>query len=156
MKGLHSLRRAPGSRTRRVRIGRGNGSGIGSYSGKGIKGQRARAGGRSGLTARSMRQYLLRIPKARGKGFKPQSKDYAIVTLGQLQTHFNDGESVTPKILIRKKLIPGMTEVKILSGGDLTKKLEVTADAFSASAKDQIEKAGGTATVAAVVERKKG
>ncbi|MBI4090524.1 MAG: 50S ribosomal protein L15 [Candidatus Komeilibacteria bacterium] len=155
MKGLHLLKRARGSRIKKTRIGRGNGSGIGSYSGKGIKGQRARAGGRSGITARSMRQYLLRIPKVRGKGFKPQSSSYAIVTLGQLQTHFNDGEAVTLHHLRHKQLLSGMSEVKILSGGELSKKLEIQAHAFSASAKAQIEKAGGTATVIAASEKKK-
>jgi len=66
MIGLHSIHPGPRSKKTRTRIGRGNGSGIGTYSGRGIKGQRARSGGKSGLTARAMKPYLLRIPKSRG------------------------------------------------------------------------------------------
>jgi large subunit ribosomal protein L15 len=120
-----------------------------------MKGQRARAGGRSGLTARSMRQYLLRIPKARGKGFKPQSNSYSIVTLGQIHKAFNNGEAVNMKSLRVKQLVSGPESVKVLSGGEYSKKLEISAHAFSASAKEQIEKAGGKAIEIAVTKESK-
>ncbi len=145
MQGLHTLHPAKGSQQRKKRLGRGNGSGIGSYSGKGIKGQKARSGNK-GLTARSMRPYLLRIPKVRG--FKPDSSGYTPVGLTDLQKHFNSGEAVTPKTLRLKGIITGSSaRVKILSTGMLEKKLNVVAHAFSSGAKAAIEKAGGSAEI---------
>src|SRR3989344_4682334 len=103
MKGLHTLQRAPRSIHRKKRLGRGNASGTGTYSGRGIKGQRARAGGRSGLTARSMRSYLLRIPKRRGDAEGVQK--FVIVNVGDLQQHFDDGARVTLKAMREKGLL---------------------------------------------------
>src|SRR3989344_2629248 len=105
MKGLHSLQPAKGSVRTKTRRGRGDGSGIGSYSGKGIKGQRARSGGRSGLTARSMKQYLLRIPKVRGKGYAVAGPKPSIINTGDLERHFRDGDAVTLASLRTKGLV---------------------------------------------------
>ncbi len=145
MKGLNTLHPARGSQQKKKRLGRGNGSGIGSYSGKGIKGQKARSGNK-GLTARSMRPYLLRIPKIRG--FKAGAQGFTPINLSDLQEHFNTDELVTPKTLRIKGMITGSSaRVKILSSGKLEKKLRVMAHAFSAEAKAAIEKAGGTAEI---------
>ena len=150
MKGLHTIKKAPGSSKRRFRVGRGDSSGIGSYSGRGIKGQRARSGGRSGLIARSMKEYLLRIPKMRGKGFSRQTPRAAIVKLSDLQEHFSDGDRVTPKSLLEKGLVKvAGSRIKILGGGTLEKKLAVVAHAFSGHAKEVIERKGGSAEVIA-------
>src|SRR3989344_6890225 len=143
MIGLHSIHPGPRSKKTRTRIGRGNGSGIGTYSGGGIKGQRARSGGKSGLTARAMKPYLLRIPKSRG--FASDAVPFSVVNVGVLQTIFNDGERVTPKILRSRGLIMHSSDrVKILGGGELSKRLIVSAHGFSQEASDAIVKAGGS------------
>jgi len=143
MIGLHSIQPHSGSKKKSVRIGRGSGSGIGTYSGRGIKGQRARTGGRGGLSARAMKQYLLRIPKIRG--FASSAQSFVAVNIGILQRAFNDGEVVTPKILRAKGIIARASDrVKILGGGKLAKKLKVSAHAFSQDATDAIVKAGGS------------
>lgn len=146
MKGLHNLHPAKGSHKRSKRLGRGSGSGKGNYSGKGIKGQRARSGGRSGLQARSMKAYLLRIPKIRG--FKSHRPRWQTVNVSLLASNFSDGERVTPQSLRAKHLITGQGRgVKILGQGELNKKLTVEAHSFSLGAKAAIEGSGGTATL---------
>jgi large subunit ribosomal protein L15 len=133
------------ARVARKRVGRGMGSGKGRYSGRGIKGQKARAG------SHKMPIYM-RLGKQRG----PYSKDampvgphrtFTIpVNLRDLDRVFDDGSEVTLEALVEKGLIKNTrTDVKILGQGELTKKLTVTAHAFSATAREKIEKAGGTA-----------
>jgi len=142
MKGLHNIQPVKASQKRRKRVGRGNSSGTGNYSGRGMKGQRSRSGGKSGLAARSMRAYLLRIPKTRG--FSSGRKGYTIITLAQLQALFEDGARIAPKQLRSRGLITAKEPVKILANGELSKKFTVAAHQFSAQAKTAIEKAGGT------------
>ena len=141
---LHNLKTALGAKKRKIRRGRGNSS-KGNYSGRGMKGQRARSGGKSGLGLKGIRGYLQRIPK-RG-GFTSFRLKPQIVNLGALEKFFADGETVTPQSLFRKGLIKATGGVKILASGELKKKFIISAHAFSASAKDAIVKAGGQAVI---------
>lgn len=139
---LHNLTVAAGSKKRKRRVGRGNASGKGNYSGRGMKGQRARSGGKNKLLLKGIRTYLQRIPKSRGfKSIKPKMET---TNIGLINQFFNDGEEITPKTLVERKLIKTMRfGVKILGDGKITKKLTVKANQFSKSAKDAILKAGG-------------
>ena len=141
-------------RKSRKRVGRGMGSGKGRYAGRGIKGQKARSGShkmRAGFEGGQMPIYM-RLGKQRG----PYSKDampigphrtvMASVNVRDLE-RFDAGAEVTPQALAEAGLIRNArTEVKILGQGDLSKKLTVTAHAFSATAREKIEKAGGSVT----------
>lgn len=141
---LHQLKPSAGSRHRPKRLGRGNASGHGTYSGRGCKGQKARSGGRNRLKQKGMRFLLLSTPKLRG--FKSARIKPAAVNLSALERYFQEGEEITPDALRKKGLIGKMEkEVKILAGGGLTKKLEIKGCALSAAAKILVEKAGGTA-----------
>jgi large subunit ribosomal protein L15 len=138
----------------RKRVGRGPGSGKGRYSGRGIKGQKSRAGShkmRAGFEGGQMPIYM-RLGKQRG----PYSKDampvgphrtfMAAVNVRDLD-RFDPGAEVTPEALAEAGLIRNAkTEVKILGQGDVTKKLVVSAHAFSATAREKIEAAGGSVT----------
>jgi large subunit ribosomal protein L15 len=151
---LSNLKPAQPRRARK-RVGRGLGSGKGRYSGRGIKGQKARSGShkmRAGFEGGQMPIYM-RLGKQRG----PYSKDAMPIgphrtstiplNLRDLDRVFDDGSEVTLEALVAKGLIKNTrTDVKILGQGDLTKKLTVTAHSFSASAREKIEQAGGTAT----------
>jgi large subunit ribosomal protein L15 len=142
-------------RRARKRVGRGLGSGKGRYSGRGIKGQKSRAGShtmRPGFEGGQMPLYM-RLPKQRG----PYSKDAmpmgphrtatVAVNLRDLERVFDDGAEVTLELMVEKGLLKNTrTDVKVLGDGELTKKLSVTAHSFSASAREKIEGAGGTAT----------
>jgi large subunit ribosomal protein L15 len=143
---LSNLQKSKGSTHRRKKVGRGSGSGHGNYSTRGMKGQRSRSGGRTGLAARSMRSYLLRIPKNRG--FRSIHPKYATINVGVLNNLFKDGDKVNVRILLKKGLIMTIENgLKILSTGPLDKKLTIEASAFSATAKKKIEEAGGKAIV---------
>jgi large subunit ribosomal protein L15 len=151
---LSSLKPAQKRRARK-RIGRGMGSGKGRYSGRGVKGQKARAGShkmRAGFEGGQMPAHM-RTGKLRG----PHSKD--AMPVGPFRTFtfavnvrelegFDDGAEVTPESLVAAGLIKNTrTDVKILGEGELTRKLTVTAHRFSASAVKKIEAAGGTVTL---------
>jgi len=140
---LHNLTVAVGSKKRKRRVGRGNASGKGNYSGRGMKGQRARSGGKNKLLLKGIRTYLQRIPQRRGfKSIKPKM---ATVNIGVINQLFNEGEEVTPLILVKRNLIKdARLGVKILGDGKITKKLTIKANQFSKAAKDAILKAGGT------------
>jgi len=143
------------NRKARKRVGRGLGSGKGRYSGRGIKGQKSRAGShtmRPGFEGGQMPIYM-RLGKRRG----PYSKDampigphrtHTIgVNVSQLERVFEDGAEVSLDALVEKGVLKNTrTDVKILGDGDLKKKLSVTAHSFSKSAREKIESAGGTAT----------
>jgi large subunit ribosomal protein L15 len=137
---LHTLKVTKDSRSRRKVVGRGLGSGHGTYSGRGAKGQKARKSGTVRPGFEGGRQPLIRqLPKLRG--FKsPHTKAYA-VSVGKLNA-FADGDSVTVAILREKNIAPKTGPVKILAGGELKKKLNVQAP-ISAGAKAIIEKLGG-------------
>ncbi|MBO5564490.1 MAG: 50S ribosomal protein L15 [Lachnospiraceae bacterium] len=141
---LSNLRPAEGSKQGdRYRRGRGHASGNGKTAGYGHKGQKARSGApRIGFEGGQMPLFR-RLPK---RGFKPISrKQFAAVNLSRLDV-FEDGAVVDAQALLDKKIIHDVCDgVKILGGGELTKKLTVKANAFSASAKEKIEAAGGTA-----------
>lgn len=137
---LHTLKVYKGSTKRRKVVGRGLGSGHGTYSGRGAKGQNARKSGGVRPGFEGGRQPLIRqVPKLRG--FKSPHAKMIAVTLKQLNG-FNDGDEVTVETLRAKKITRFDGPVKILSGGDLKKKLQVKVPA-SAGAKAAIEKAGG-------------
>jgi len=144
---LHTLKPRPGSKHRVKRLGCGESSGHGKTSGKGHKGQKARSGGsiRLGFEGGQM-PLLRRIPKRgfNNKNFKTQ---YAIVNLDTLEA-LENGATVDEQSLLAAGLIRRPYEkVKILGGGTLTKKLTITADHASETAKAAIEKAGGTLTI---------
>ena len=142
---IQTLSPATGARKSQKRLGRGTGSGIGKTSGKGHKGQNARSGGgvRPGFEGGQI-PLIRRLPK---RGFNNQFKKvYAIVNVSDLN-RFEDGAVVDVKALLDTNLI-GKVEaygVKVLGNGELTKKLTVKADTFTAQAKEKIEKVGGTA-----------
>jgi large subunit ribosomal protein L15 len=151
---LSNLKPAQPRRARK-RIGRGLGSGKGRYSGRGIKGQKSRSGShtmRAGFEGGQMPIYM-RLGKQRGPYSKdampigPHRTSTLPVNLRDLDRVFDDGSEVTLEALVEKGLIKNTrTDVKILGQGDLKKKLAVTAHSFSASAREKIEQAGGTAT----------
>ncbi|MFS0656584.1 50S ribosomal protein L15 [Bacillus sp. 179-C3.3 HS] len=143
---LHELKPSEGSRKVRNRVGRGIGSGNGKTSGKGHKGQNARSGGgvRPGFEGGQMPLFQ-RLPK---RGFTNiNRKDYAVINLDRLNS-FDEGTEVTPELLLETGTLSKLKAgVKILGNGKLEKKLTVKANKFSASAKEAIEAAGGTAEV---------
>jgi large subunit ribosomal protein L15 len=151
---LSNLKPAQARRARK-RVGRGMGSGKGRYSGRGIKGQKARSGShtmRAGFEGGQMPIYM-RLPKQRGPHSKdampmgPHRTHTVPVNLRDLERVFDAGAEVTLEAMVEKGLIKNTrTDVKVLGQGELTKKLSVTAHSFSASAREKIEKAGGTAT----------
>ena len=143
---LNEMQYTPGSRHSKKRLGCGRGSGLGKTSGKGHKGQNARSGGGVRLGFEGGQTTLARrLPK---RGFTNFSAiDYAEVNLAQLEK-FEEGAVVDLEALVAAKVISKqMKSVKVLGKGELTKKLTVKANKFSASAKEAIEKAGGTAEV---------
>jgi len=143
---LHELMPAEGATKSPKRVGRGHGSGNGKTAGKGHKGQKARAGRgqRPGFEGGQM-PLQRRVPK---RGFNNIfAKEYSIVNVSALEV-FDDGAVVDAAALAEKGLIRSACEnAKILGNGELSKKLTVTASAFSASAAEKIQKAGGTAEV---------
>lgn len=151
---LSSLRPAS-PRKARKRVGRGLGSGKGRYSGRGVKGQKARTGShkmRAGFEGGQMPVYM-RLGKQRGPTSKdampigPHRTQTQGVNVRDLERVFEDGAEVTPERLKEKRLIRNLrVDVKILGHGELTKRLSVVAHAFSASARAKIEAAGGTVT----------
>lgn len=141
---LKQLKSNKGARHRRKRVGRGNGSGLGTYSGRGMNGQNARSGGkrRPGFEG-GQTTFIQRMPKLRG--FKnPAGTVYQVVNVGDLNV-FKDGSTVDKKALLKKNLVSRKQAlVKVLGDGKLEKKLTVTVDAVSQSAEKKITKAGGS------------
>jgi len=150
--GLHNLRPAPGSRRPRKRVGRGEGSGTGKTSGRGQKGWGSRSGAKrrarfeGGQNPIHMRMRKLRGPHMRkSMPFEPFRTHTQPVNIADLQQRFDAGAEVTVELmkaagLGTRKGIP----IKVLAKGDLTKALTVHAHAFSATARERIEAAGGT------------
>lgn len=141
---LIKLKSNQGARTAKKRLGRGNGSGLGTYSGKGMKGQNARSGGnrRPGFEG-GQTPFIQRMPKL--KGFKnPNKEEMQVVNVKDLEM-FNAGDTVDRDALILKGLVAKKNlPVKILGDGELTKKLTVKVDSVSKSAEEKIKKAGGS------------
>jgi large subunit ribosomal protein L15 len=151
---LSSLKPAQARRARK-RIGRGLGSGKGRYSGRGIKGQKARSGShkmRAGFEGGQMPVYM-RLGKQRGSTSKdalpigPFRTSTVPVNVSALD-RFDDGAEVTPESLVEKGVIKNTkTDVKVLGNGELTKTLTVRVHAISATARNKVEKAGGTVSL---------
>ncbi len=143
---LHELSPVPGSNKKAFRVGRGAGSGNGKTAGKGHKGQNARSGGgvRPGFEGGQM-PLMRRVPK---RGFvNIFATKYATINVGDLNC-FEDGTVVDEKALVEAGMIKKTLDgIKVLGNGELTKKLTVNVAAFSKSAKQKIEEAGGKAEV---------
>jgi large subunit ribosomal protein L15 len=145
---LHTLSPNPGANRQKKRLGRGRGSGTGKTSGKGVKGQKARAGhhgARIGFEGGQM-PMARRIPK---RGFNNffRIEAYAI-NLSTLEKHFESGAVIDVQILRDKGLVPKKAEVvKILGDGEITKKLTVKAHRFSKSATEKLQAVGGAAEI---------
>ena len=141
---LHNLRPRPGSRHRVKRLGCGESSGHGKTSGKGHKGQKARSGGSIRLGFEGGQMPLIRRLPKRGFNNAAFHKNYAILDLDDLNA-FEPGTAVNEKLLRESKLVRGhFAGIKILADGELKHGLTVEADKVSATAREKIEKAGGT------------
>jgi large subunit ribosomal protein L15 len=140
---LHHLRPAPGAKTARTRVGRGEGS-KGKTAGRGTKGSKARNQVPASFEGGQMPIHM-RLPKL--KGFKnPFKESYQVVNLARLEQLFPEGGAVTVDDLVAKGAVRKGQLVKVLGQGELSVAVQVTADRFSASAKEKIAAAGGTAT----------
>ena len=142
---LNELQPSEGSRVTRTRKGRGRSAGNGKTSGRGQKGQKARSKTRLGFEGGQMPLYR-RIPK---RGFTNiNRKEYALVNLSTLNDRFEDGAEVTPVALVEAGIVKNEKDgIKILGNGEISKKLTVKAQKFSASASAAIEAAGGKTEV---------
>jgi large subunit ribosomal protein L15 len=151
---LSTLKSNKGARHRRKRVGRGNGSGMGTYSCRGMNGQNARSGGnrRPGFEG-GQTPFIQRMPKL--KGFKnPNTINYFAINVQELNI-FDDNATVNKESLYEKGLLPKKNQpVKILGDGELTKKLEITVDAASKSAEEKVKKAKGSITVTRIEKKK--
>lgn len=141
---LHDLKPNAGSNKRRKRIGRGNGSGKGTYSGRGLNGQGSRAGGTKGAGFEGGQTPLaMRLPKLPGF-VSPRRIEYTPINVSTLEARFENDAVIDGAALKAARLTKYEDEpVKILGDGELTKKFTVKADKVSASAKAKIEAAGG-------------
>ena len=140
---LHHLRPAPGAKTAKTRVGRGEGS-KGKTAGRGTKGTKARYQVPAAFEGGQMPIHM-RLPKL--KGFKNRFRtEYQVVNLDKIVERFPDGGAIGVDDLVAKGLVRDDRLVKVLGGGDLSVAVQVTAHAFSASAKDKIAAAGGTTT----------
>jgi large subunit ribosomal protein L15 len=152
--GLDNLRPKPGSRRSTKRLGRGHGSGQGKTAGRGHKGYGARSGSKSkaayegGQNPIHMRMRKLRGPnKKMSMPFERFRTHTQPVNVSALEERFEAGAEVTPETLREVGLATRKHPVKILGKGEISKKLTVRADAFSRTAREKIEAAGGTAEV---------
>lgn len=149
--GLHNLKPKPGSKKSRKRVGRGEGSGLGKTSGRGHKGAGSRSGAKEkanyegGQNPIHMRMRKLRGPhKKQSMPFENFRTKTQPINLSDLEERFDSGAEVTPASLKEKGLAKRKDPVKVLARGEIKKKLEVHAHAFSAAAKEKIEAAGGS------------
>ncbi len=141
---LHHLRPAPGAKTEKTRVGRGEGGKGGKTAGRGTKGTGARKNVPQNFEGGQMPLHM-RLPKLRG--FKnPFRVEYQVVNVAKLGELFPEGGEVGVAELIAKGAVRDGNLVKVLGNGELSVALQVSAHAFSASAKSKIEAAGGTAT----------
>ena len=141
---LHNLRPAPGARTAKTRVGRGEGS-KGKTAGRGTKGTKARYQVPAAFEGGQMPIHM-RLPKL--KGFKnPFKVQFQVVNLDRLNQLFPEGGAVGVEDLVAKGAVRDGHPVKVLGQGDLSVAVQVSANAFSGSAKEKIEAAGGTTTL---------
>jgi large subunit ribosomal protein L15 len=140
---LHHLRPAPGAKTAKTRVGRGEGS-KGKTAGRGTKGTKARSQIPAWFEGGNLPMHM-RLPKL--KGFHNKFKtEFQVVNLDRLNDLFPEGGEVTPATLVEKGAVRDNAPVKVLGGGEITVALQVSAHAFSASAKEKIAAAGGSTT----------
>ena len=140
---VHHLRPAPGAKTAKTRVGRGQGS-KGKTAGRGTKGTKARYQVPESFEGGQMPMHM-RLPKLRG--FKnPFRTEYQVVNLDRISTLFPEGGDVTVEDLVAKGAVRDGELVKVLGTGEITVKVAISAHKFSATAKDKIETAGGSAT----------
>ena len=144
---LNNLKPAPGSTHRKKRVGRGPGSGLGKTSGRGHKGQKSRSGysSRPGFEGGQM-PLQRRLPK---RGFTNIfKKQWVEISLAKIEENFNAGDTISPEVLHERGLIKkAKHDLVILGNGDVTKAFNISSHRFTKTAKEKIEKAGGTATV---------
>ena len=147
----HLMTSPKGARKNRRRVGRGDGSGRGTYSGRGLKGQKSRSGkGPMTKFQGGQLSLLKRLPSIRGFNniFR---QEYSVVNVDQLALlaeHLPDDSEVTPELLKQVGFVKDLRNpVKVLGRGDIDVAVSVSAQRFSASAREKIESAGGTATV---------
>ena len=147
---------APQGANKKKRIvGRGSSSGRGTTAGKGNKGQQSRSGGKTYVGFEGGQMPLYRRIAHRGFSNYPFRKEYVCFNVKELEARFADGETVDREALCKKGLLDDVTAgIKVLGDGEITKKLTVNVDKVSASAKEKIEKAGGTVTVTSAEEKK--
>jgi large subunit ribosomal protein L15 len=141
---IHHLRPAPGSRTERTRVGRGQGS-KGKTAGRGTKGTKARGQVHLGFEGGQM-PLQRRVPKLKGFSNLAFKTTYQVVNIGRLAELYPQGGDVTPEDLVTRGAVRPGELVKVLGTGDTEVALRVTAHAFSASAREKLTAAGGTVT----------
>jgi large subunit ribosomal protein L15 len=140
---VHHLRPAPGAKTAKTRVGRGEAS-KGKTAGRGTKGTKARYQVPAAFEGGQMPLHM-RLPKL--KGFKNRFRtEYQVVNLDKVAEHFPEGGAVGVDDLVAKGLVRDNSLVKVLGQGDISVAVQLSAHAFSASAKEKIAAAGGTAT----------
>lgn len=139
------LQAPEGANKKKRIVGRGSSSGRGTTAGKGNKGQQSRSGGKTYVGFEGGQMPLYRRIARRGFSNAPFKKNVFSLNVAVLESNYSDGETVSKETLIAKGLLnEGNVIVKILGNGELSKKLTVNVDKLSASAKEKIEKAGGT------------
>ena len=142
---LHDLRPAPGAKTAKIRVGRGEGS-KGKTSGRGTKGTKARYQVKAGFEGGQTPMHR-RLPKLRG--FKnPFRVEFQVINLDTIEALFPEGGTFTVEDHVAKGAVRKNQPVKVLGSGDITVKIDITAQKFSASAEEKITAAGGSVTVA--------
>ena len=140
---LHDLRPAPGAKTAKIRVGRGEGS-KGKTSGRGTKGTKARYQVKAGFEGGQTPMHR-RLPKLRG--FKnPFRVEFQVVNLDTIEALFPEGGTITVEDLVAKNAVRKNQPVKVLGSGDISVKIDITAQKFSASAEKKITAAGGSIT----------
>jgi large subunit ribosomal protein L15 len=151
-----NLRAPVGANKKKRIVGRGQGSGLGTTAGRGNKGQQSRSGGKTYVGFEGGQMPLYRRLAHRGFSNYPFKKESIVINLREIESSFSNGDVVDLAALIAKGLAKGSLPVKILGDGDLTKKLSFKVGskgcgivAVSVSAKDKIEKAGGSVAVSA-------
>ena len=139
-----------GANKKPKRVGRGSSSGLGTTAGKGNKGQQSRSGGKTYVGFEGGQMPLYRRIARKGFSNYPFKKEYVCINVDQLEAKYNDGETVNKETLVTKGFISSKetSMIKVLGNGDITKKLTVDVEKVSASAKEKIEKAGGSVKVA--------
>jgi len=150
---LGNLHSSPGSRKERKRVGRGHASGTGKTAGRGMKGQKSRTQVRPGFIGGQNPLYK-QLPMRRGLSNKSHNigifrKSFATINVGELAARFPEaGSEITPQMLVESRIVKKLGDgLKVLGEGEVGHALTVKANAFSASAREKIEQAGGVAEV---------